>query len=354
MLNIISLHNGMVAVVRIGTSTTDKISIHNGLRQGCTLAPTLFNIYYSTMINHWRNQCGSAGMDVRFNIGRKLVGDRTAKSRLTLVRVKESQFADDTAIYTSPDALTTSARDFIDTANFWGLTVNTDKTKAMVSPPPAGDTNNPSFFSIGSDEIEIVDHFPFLGSLISCSNRISRVSAAFGSLNQAIFQKRSLSLGTCTKRGVYCSVVLPTLLYGTETWMTKTPDVRRLTAFHNRCIRIILGVNRFNQWTEHISSTELVITFGMVETIEDMLIAHRLRWLGHLARMGPERLPKQLLFGKFEKTRPQHGTRKRCRDCIVADLKATKITEWYQLAQDRETWKNKCTEGIAMRKRPAE
>ena len=70
MLNIItSLHNGMVAVVRIGTSTTDKISVHNGLRQGCTLAPTLFNIYYSTMINHWRNQCGSAGVDVRFKIG---------------------------------------------------------------------------------------------------------------------------------------------------------------------------------------------------------------------------------------------------------------------------------------------
>ena len=120
------------------------------------------------------------------------------------------------------------------------------------------------------------------------------------------------------------------------------------------CIHIILGVNRFNQWTEHISSTELASTFGMVETIEDMLIAHRLRWLGHLARMGPERSPKQLLFGEFEKTRPQHGTRKRWRDCIVADLKATKITEWYQLAQDRETWKSKCREGIAMRKRPAE
>ena len=42
-----------------------------------------------------------AGIDVLFRHGRKLVGDRTAKSRLNLVRVSESQFADDVALYAS-------------------------------------------------------------------------------------------------------------------------------------------------------------------------------------------------------------------------------------------------------------
>ena len=36
-----------------------------------------------------------------FKHGRKLVGGRTTKSRLTLTRVHESQFADDAALFTT-------------------------------------------------------------------------------------------------------------------------------------------------------------------------------------------------------------------------------------------------------------
>ena len=39
-----SFHKGMTAVVRVGDSLTDDIEVTNGLRQGCTLAPTLFNL----------------------------------------------------------------------------------------------------------------------------------------------------------------------------------------------------------------------------------------------------------------------------------------------------------------------
>ena len=73
--------------------------MRNGLRQGCTLAPTLFNIYFSAVVASWRDGCVEAGVDVLFRHRRKLVGDRTAKSRLDVVRVTESQFADDVAIY---------------------------------------------------------------------------------------------------------------------------------------------------------------------------------------------------------------------------------------------------------------
>ena len=42
-----SLHSGMKAVVRTGGGTT---SVTNSLRQGCTLAPSLFNIYFRAMV----------------------------------------------------------------------------------------------------------------------------------------------------------------------------------------------------------------------------------------------------------------------------------------------------------------
>jgi len=40
-----------------------------------------------------------AGVIVLFKHGRRLVGDRTAKSSLERVKVTESQFADDLALY---------------------------------------------------------------------------------------------------------------------------------------------------------------------------------------------------------------------------------------------------------------
>ena len=51
MLNVVkSFYEGMHAEVRVGSTVTDRFEVQNGLRQGCTLAPTLFNIYFSAIV----------------------------------------------------------------------------------------------------------------------------------------------------------------------------------------------------------------------------------------------------------------------------------------------------------------
>ena len=58
MLSLIrSCHDGMTAVVRVSGGTTDCINIRNGLRQGCTMAPVLFNLYFAAMVTCWRQNC---------------------------------------------------------------------------------------------------------------------------------------------------------------------------------------------------------------------------------------------------------------------------------------------------------
>ena len=52
-----------------------------------------------------------------------------------------------------------------------------------------------------------------------------------------------------------------------------------------------------------------------------------LEWLGHLARMTPERIPKITLSSWFPLTRPQVGPRRRWRDLVKSDLKAVGIQE---------------------------
>ena len=81
LLNVIrSFQDGMVARVRVKGELTDDIFVTNLLRQGCTLAPTLFTLYFSVVVDAWRSQCPEAGVNIRYKIGHRLVGDRTAKS----------------------------------------------------------------------------------------------------------------------------------------------------------------------------------------------------------------------------------------------------------------------------------
>ena len=96
-------------------------------------------------------------------------------------------------------------------------------------------------------------------------------------------------------------------MYGAETWTLKAEHVRRLTTFHNRCVRTILGVTRYQQWEQRLTSKALANRFGMVWSIPDIIMDGRLQWLGHLGRMEDERLPKQMLFGELKKKRPYRG-----------------------------------------------
>ena len=146
-----------------------------------------------------------------------------------------------------------------------------------------------------------------------------------------------------TKRNAYKAVVLSILLYGAETWTMKVPDLCHLTTFHNCCVHSILGVSRYQQWRERITTRNLSEAFGIQWSVSDFIMERRLCWLGHLGRMSDDRLPKQLLFGELQKTRPFHRTKKRWCHGVLSDLKAISIEDnWYSLCQDRLQWTKLC------------
>ena len=74
-------------------------------------------------------------------------------------------------------------------------------------------------------------------------------------------------------------------------------------------------------------------------TIPDIIMDRRLQWLGHLGRMGDERLPKRMLFGELRKKRACLGTEKRWRDQVSGDLQMLGLKEnWHEVCQDRKEW----------------
>ena len=167
--------------------------------------------------------------------------------------------------------------------------------------------------------------FRYLGSIVEMhgevlkdvEDKIARASRAFGVLYRPVFQDKGLYLKT--KKMVYRAVVMGVLLYWAEAWVNKRAATRKLESF-NKCLRRILGITKAQQRVGRITSAEVRRRFGVEEVIEDVVVAKRLRWVGHVARMDDFPLPKRILFGWLPQRRPAHGTKQRWRDKVRKDL----------------------------------
>ena len=69
--------------------------------------------------------------------------------------------------------------------------------------------------------------------------------------------------------------------------------------------------------------------------------SRKMRWAGHVARMGEERAVSSVLVGKPEGKRPLGRPRRRRVDNIRTDLEEVGCgyTDWIGLAQDRDRWR---------------
>ena len=67
----------------------------------------------------------------------------------------------------------------------------------------------------------------------------------------------------------------------------------------------------------------------------------RMRWAGHVARMGEGRGVYRVLVGKPEGKSPLRRPRRRCVDNIRMDLQQVGCgyIDWIGLAQDRDRWR---------------
>ena len=72
-----------------------------------------------------------------------------------------------------------------------------------------------------------------------------------------------------------------------------------------------------------------------------MIKSRRMRWAGHVARMGEERGLYKILVGKPEGRIPLGRPRRRRADNIRIDLQEVGCVymDWFGLAQDRDSWR---------------
>ena len=85
---------------------------------------------------------------------------------------------------------------------------------------------------------------------------------------------------------IYRTKILPVVLYRCETWSLTLRDEPRLRVFENRVLRTIFGPKRYDVTRElrklHIEGLNDLYSPNITRVIK----TRRMRWAGHVARMG--------------------------------------------------------------------
>ena len=339
-----SFHDGMFCRVIENGDASDPFPVSNGVKQGCVLAPTLFSLLFAQMLSAALSQT-EAGVKIHYRTDGDVFNLRRLKSytKVTRAIVRDFLFADDCALAAHSEVdLQELADCFATAAKSFGLTVSIKKTEMLRQLAP-NTARPPPNITMDGNALKNVDTFKYLGSCInSAANlddealcRISRASQAFGRLHTRVWHEQGISIKT--KLSVYRAVVLPSLLYGCETWTCYRRHTKKLDQFHLRCLRKVLCVS----WKDHVPNHE-ILRRAELTGIEAMLNQAQLRWSGHVTRMDDSRLPKQLFHAELATgKRHKGGQKKRYKDVLKLTLKAYNIPvdEWQALAHNRPAWR---------------
>ncbi|XP_071644241.1 uncharacterized protein [Temnothorax longispinosus] len=306
------------AYIKEGTRLSRPLIPTKGLRQGCSLSPTLFNIYLEAVLKKWKADCCGMGIPV---------------GQTTLFTLS---FADDQAVFSQDSYdMKFMLKRLYQHYEQWGLCVNTKKTEYMV-------VNSVARFSIHiteAQEVGQVDAFKYLGTVITKDERIgatnikSRIEQSrkvLGCLNSVWWDK---NISARAKKHIGRSMVEAVLCYGCEVWSLNADTRRRINAVEMDYLRRGAGVSRLSR----VKNEEVRNRMEAEKTIIERIEKRQLCWFGHLMRMSEDRWPQRLYKWTPPGTRKRERPRRSWNEGMGDAMRARRLSE--EDTQDRRGWR---------------
>ncbi|KAK3515281.1 hypothetical protein QTP70_013483 [Hemibagrus guttatus] len=288
-----SLYNRSRSLVRIASCKSNLFPVHVGLRQGCPLSPVLFIVF----------------MDRISRRSQGLEGVRFADHRISSLIL-----ADDVVLLASSSLdLQHALGHFAAECEAAGMRVSTSKSEAMVLDPKKVACT----LQVGGEILPQVEEFKYLRVLFTSEGRMDReidrrigaAAAVMRSMYQSVVVKKELSRKA--KLSMYQSIYVPTLTYGHELWVMTERVRSRIQAAEMSFLRRVAGRSLRDRVRSSVTREELGA---------EPLLLHiergQLRWLGHLFRMPPGRLPGEVFRACPTGKRPRGRPRTLWRDYV--------------------------------------
>ena len=313
---ITNLYWSQEAFVRTEDGLSKPIYIRRGVRQGCILSPTLFNLYTEIIFKSIEEAKGVS------------IGG---------VNINNLRYADDTALIAENEKDLQRLLDLVnEKGKIYGMKMNAKKTKTMLVSKSKQEF--PSIkIVIDNVNIEEVKEFKYLGQTItsdgSCKRevitRIAIAKQAFNSI-QGVLTSRKISLERRFR--ILKCYVTSVLTYGAETWTITKYLEKRLKAFEIWCMRRILKIS----WKERKTNKEVLKLAKQKRTLLTDIMKRKNRFFGHTIRHN--NFQTTLLEGKINGKRGRGRPRKAWVDDIMA-WQGRPYQTCKEDANDRDYWR---------------
>jgi hypothetical protein len=215
--------------------------------------------------------------------------------------------------------------------------INAEKTEYMIMShhPNSGQNQN---IRTANESFENVVKFELFATTLTNQNDIhDEIKSRLNSRMFAIIQSKIFCLPFSYQKNlktkIYKTVILTVVLCGHETWSLTLREESRLRVSENRVLRRIFGPKSEGDGScRKFHNDELYRLYSSSNVVR-VIKSRRMRWTGHVARMGEERGLYRVWAGRPEGRRPLERPSRRWEDNVKLDLSEKGIdgTNWLRI-----------------------
>ena len=315
-----ALYQNSSSAVLLDGSVGQVFNTTVGVRQGCILSPTLFNIFLEQIMQETLHNHSSS-----VSIGGYPLCNLRFADDIDLMAGSEQELQNLT------DRLT-------GTAAKYGMEINTEKSEVLVN---TYDKDIVARIVVGGEKLQEVSSFKYLGVILtkdgtSTKEILVRLGMATSAMTrlQTVWKSR---ISFSTKIRLYKSLILSILLYGCEAWTLMATTEKRLKAFENKCYRKMLRVSYTEHRTNEDVLEEVEARAGRQEPLLATAKRRKLAWFGHMVRH--DSLCKTVLQGTVMGKR-RRGRQRKCWLDNIKEWTGLELESLLEKANNREEWRH--------------